>query len=228
VPPTFRISSTPPRTLMLHARGLYKAYGHRPILHNASFTVQKGSMTMLLGANGAGKTTLLRLIAGLEPVCQGQLERHCSEAELGYIGHGSFIYPHLTALENLHFWGTLYKKNTKTAHLLSMLERFNLGHVAYDLAKTFSRGMAQRLSLARLILLEPQFVLLDEPSTGLDTASQTLLHTIITDIHEKGATILWVSHNPERDAAHADTLLTLEKGRIETIQNASPLARQLI
>lgn len=199
---------------MLHAHGLCKVYGHRSVLRDVNFTIQRGALAMVLGANGTGKTTLLRLIAGLEQSTQGLLERRCSDAELGYIGHGSFIYPHLTALENLHFWGTLYGKNTKTPHLISTLERFKLGSVAHDPAKTFSRGMLQRLSLARLILLEPQLLLLDEPSTGLDAASQELLHDILAKAHADGATILWVSHDPDRDAVLADTLLHLDKGRV--------------
>ncbi len=199
---------------MFIAQDVYKAYDNKVIFSGATFHVREGETALLLGDNGSGKTSLFRLFAGLDFPDKGHIERRCLEAELGYLGHKSFLYPQLSALENLQFWGKAYKKNIHEVALLDLLDSFSLAFAAYESVQTFSRGMLQNLSLARLVLLEPRALLLDEPSTGLDMASQKGLYALIKGFQKKGTTILWTSHQSAQDAPFANSILKLEQGQI--------------
>ena len=128
---------------------------------------------------------------------------------LGYLGHATFLYPGLTALENLAFWRTAHGLRLSGAGLSAMLERVGLAAHAHERAGIFSRGMAQRLNLARVLMLEPDLLLLDEPGTGLDAASLALLRREITAARQRGACVALISHDLAGDAPLADRLLFL-------------------
>ena len=130
-----------------------------------------------------------------------------------YLGHATFLYPRLSALGNLAFWARMYGRPRGREALLGLLDRVGLGGVAEERAGSFSRGMAQRLNLARIFLVEPALVFLDEPGTGLDVASQALLRQEISALRARGAAVVWVSHQIEQDAALADRVLSLAFGR---------------
>ena len=176
--------------MLLKLAGIGKLFGARAVLRNISFEVHPGTVTLLVGANGAGKTTLLKIMAGLARPTVGTVERYCEDGGLGYLGHATFIYPGLTALENLAFWSGMHGNPTDKATLSEALARVELAPFAEERAGTFSRGMAQRLNLARILLQSPPLLLLDEPGTGLDVRSLAILHREIAASRDRGAGIV--------------------------------------
>ena len=196
--------------MLIRLAGIGKLFGARAVLRNVSLEVFPGTVTLLVGANGAGKTTLLRIMAGLARPTVGSVERFCEDGELGYLGHATFIYPGLTALENLAFWSGMHGHPTDRATLAAALARVELEPFAEERAGTFSRGMAQRLNLARILLQSPKLLLLDEPGTGLDVRSLAILHREIAAARERGAGVVWISHDVAGDAARADRIAAIE------------------
>ena len=203
-------------------------YGPRLIFKDVSLTVRPGTVTLLAGANGAGKSTLLRIMAGLIRPSAGSVvwgkrpqERDAASGQsgtapdgevpaLGYLGHQTFLYPDLSALENLRFWSALHQRSFPARILMEALERVELASFAEEKARGFSRGMAQRLNLARVFLLRPDILLLDEPGTGLDTRSTGILHREIADARASGAGIVWITHSLAEDLSRADLVAVLE------------------
>ncbi len=200
--------------MLLEIQNVTKFFGNRCIFKNISFNVCEGSLSLLMGANGAGKSTLLSIMAGLAKPTAGKLTLHVEDGELGYLGHSTFLYAGLTALENLRFWGELYGTKVEATNLKDILERVDLAPFAHEKAGVFSRGMAQRLNLARILLLQPRLWLLDEPCTGLDVQSANLLRSEVTNAAANGAGIVWISHDIVADAPLAQRLLRIEKGKL--------------
>ena len=132
------------------------------------------------------------------------------EEKLGYMAHATFLYPGLSAQEHLMFWAKAAGLPDADARVKAALETVGLSRHAEERAGIFSRGMAQRLNLARLMLSEPQLILLDEPATGLDVASRRMLLDLMLEARARGAAILWISHDVEEDARHADFVFTLK------------------
>lgn len=198
-------------------------YAGRVVLRDISLEIRPGTVTLLAGANGAGKSTLLRIMAGLTRPSVGTVTWDtCNTSgghgehgtSIGYLGHVTFMYPALSALENLAFWNRLYGRDTGAATLMDALERVGLGRYAEERAGAFSRGMAQRLNLARVLLLEPDLLFLDEPGSGLDAQSLLTLRREIALARERGAATVWISHDVETDATGADRLLLLGEQRL--------------
>lgn len=203
--------------MLLRLSQIGKLYGNRLVLKNVSLTISSGSVVLLVGPNGAGKTTLLKIMAGLTSLSAGVRECFCKAGEIGYLGHATFLYPGLSALENLTFWGKMHKRETGRAHLIRILEQVELNHVAEEYAGTFSRGMAQRLNLARILLLEPRLLLLDEPGTGMDNRSLTFLFQTIRSARAQGSGIVWISHDILRDQEYADQIVALKNHTIDSL-----------
>lgn len=203
--------------MLLRLSQIGKLYGNRLVLKNVSLTISSGSVVLLVGPNGAGKTTLLKIMAGLTSLSAGVRECFCKAGEIGYLGHATFLYPGLSALENLTFWGKMHKRETGRAHLIRILEQVELNHVAEEYAGTFSRGMAQRLNLARILLLEPRLLLLDEPGTGMDNRSLAFLFQTIRSARAQGSGIVWISHDILRDQEYADQIVALKNHTIDSL-----------
>jgi len=194
---------------LLRLDGVSHFFGSRLIFKGVSCELAPASIMLVAGPNGAGKSTLIKIMAGLLHAHSGTVERTASDAATAYMGHQTFVYPTLSALGNLQFWNDIYERGLDDSALINLLDRVGLKGFALEAAGTFSRGMAQRLSLARILLIEPQLVFLDEPATGLDTASQSLLYRELAQARERGAGIVWISHDLERDVRKADTILHL-------------------
>ena len=198
-------------------------YGRRKALSQINFTCDSGEIVGLLGPNGAGKSTLLNILATLLAPSVGRVEygeRTSAEGgadirgRLGMLGHDLFLYPELTARENLSFFAQLYGLKEVPAIVLAALERAGLADRANDFVSSFSRGMRQRAALERALLHEPRLILLDEPFTGLDQASTSALVARLQERQRAGCMVVIATH----DLEVADGLLTraiyLKNGRI--------------
>jgi len=189
-------------------------YGAGDVLRSVDLKIPARKTILVAGPNGSGKTTLFKLLAGVLTPSQGSIRRWVPRGETGSLGHETYLYPGLTVLENLIFWCRLYQKKSAYDRLLEVLGRVGLKTVAYEPAAHLSRGMAQRLSLARVLALSPQVLLLDEPTAGLDVQSQDMMRKEITLARQRGATVLWITHSPEKDMPRADYVLQVGQGKI--------------
>lgn len=198
-------------------------YGRRKALSQISLTCEPGEIVGLLGPNGAGKSTLLNILATLLTPSVGTVHYGDREvrdagaevrAQIGMLGHDLFLYPELTARENLSFFAHLYGLTNVAATVKTALDRAGLSDRADDVVSGFSRGMRQRVALERALLHEPRLILLDEPFTGLDQASTGALVGRLQDRQRAGCMIVIATH----DLDVADGLLTraiyLKDGRI--------------
>ncbi|MDR2800099.1 MAG: ABC transporter ATP-binding protein [Desulfovibrio sp.] len=209
--------------MLLSLRDIARFYGHRLVFKNVSLDLRRGRVTLLCGPNGAGKSTLLKIVAGLLKPSDGEVIFPTDESlNIGYLDHRSFIYPTLTALENLRFWADLRGDPSADEDLLPVLERMDLSDFAGEPAGMFSRGMAQRLNLARVFMQRPDLLLLDEPSSGLDQVSLALLRAAIKKAGEEGTCIVWITHSPDQDKDCADEIALLDKGALRVYP--TPLA----
>lgn len=199
---------------VLTFENISKRYDLRLLYKNVSFCLYSGQTALITGKNGSGKSTLLKMIAELTKPSQGKILCTAEKGEIGYLGHQTFIYPHLSACENLRFWAKAFQKDISEQKIAAVLKKVFLEKFSHDRAGIFSRGMAQRLNIARIILQAPHLLLLDEPDTGLDKESRELFYSVIKDFQEQKACILWVSHNPQIDSAYATHVLHIEKQQI--------------
>ncbi|MBQ7585315.1 MAG: ABC transporter ATP-binding protein [Desulfovibrionaceae bacterium] len=203
---------------MLELHEISKNFGRLPVLKEISLSLKAQSLTCLGGANGSGKSTLLKIMAGLIPPSQGHISYASDFKTLAYVGHDTFLYPNLTALENLNFWQRCYHLNLTLADLEDLLEEFGLLAFADQYPSVFSRGMAQKLNLARVMLLNPSLCLLDEPQTGLDVASQDFLQQKLLRLKEQGSCIILISHDLDQTLNWVDQGYYLEQGSLKNIK----------
>ena len=216
------------RAMLLRLDKVAKFYGRRTVFKGVSLTLEEGRILLLCGANGAGKSTLLKIMAGLLRPDAGRVEcALTANGRLGYMGHQTFIYPAMSALENLRFWAGMYGLAPKEGGLAALLQRVNLLPFAAEKAGAFSRGMAQRLNLARILLLEPELLLLDEPATGMDAPSRAMLVEEILAAADRGAGIVWISHSLEADLPRAHQAALLEGGGLAFLGSAADYTRLL-
>ena len=182
---------------MIRARGLAMRYGSKRIFDELELDVERGGFVLVTGPNGAGKTTLLRLVAGLVAPTAGELTVDANRSQLGFLAHEALVYRELTALENLDMYGRLYRVAERRERIGMLLERFDLWDARNERTSSFSRGMLQRLALCRVLLHEPELVLLDEPFAGLDREGSELLDRELV-ARRGNATFLVATHEPER------------------------------
>ena len=184
---------------MIRASGLSKRYGEKRVLERLDFELDRGDFLLVTGPNGSGKTTLLRICAGLSVPTGGELEVRVGRARLGFLGHEPLVYRELTAIENLDLYGRLYRVPERRERIGMLLERFSLWQSRNDRAGSFSRGMLQRLALCRVLLHEPDLLILDEPFSALDDEGAALLDRELADLRST-RTFLVATHDPERVA----------------------------
>ena len=205
----------------IHVAGVWKFYGDFPALREVSFEVSPGSCLALLGRNGAGKTTLLRILAGLSRPGRGRVRLlgrdardRATRARIGVLGHGISLYDELSAFENLRLFGRLYGLPDPKKSALAWLERTGLERVRDGLIREFSRGMRQRLAVARAFLHDPWVLLLDEPFTSLDDRAMSLLQTLLRDAIAAGRTIVLSTHQLREALDLATHVALLVRGRL--------------
>lgn len=204
------------------ARDLAKVFGERRALDGVDLRLPAGAFLSIFGPNGAGKTTLLRILATLSRPTAGKLSmlgvdvlEHPEElrGRIGLISHKSMVYGDLTARENLEFFASLYGIADARERIADLLEIVELDHRANDAARTFSRGMTQRLSIARALVNDPDLVLLDEPYAGLDPHAVHLFDELISRVRE-GRTFVMVSHDLDKGFSLCTHALILARGRV--------------
>ncbi|MBV8864352.1 MAG: heme ABC exporter ATP-binding protein CcmA [Acidobacteriaceae bacterium] len=200
---------------------VWKFYGDFPALRDYTLSVSEGSCCALVGRNGAGKTTLLRIVAGLSPFQRGEIrlfgEPPRSEKvrrRIGFLGHGIGVYEDLSARENLSFFARVAGLQAASQASARWLERVGLERVASMPVRQFSRGMRQRLALARTFLHSPRLLLLDEPFTSLDDRATTMLSELLTEARGDGATIILSTHQLREALAIASHVALVENGRL--------------
>ena len=208
---------------VLEGRSLIVRAGERVLVNRVSLAVAPGQVLALLGANGAGKTTLLRVLGLLRRPDDGVLLWEGTRTDpadarlrrrIGYLGHEIGLYENLNARENLQFFAGLYGR-IEGGRIEALIERVGLAPFADDRVRTYSRGMRQRLALARSLAHEPTLWLLDEPYTGLDVGAARLLDDLIAQRRQTGTATVLVTHDMDRAARLADQGLLLRSGRVE-------------
>ncbi len=208
---------------IIEIHALVKAYGLQPVLRKLDLTIERGQFVALLGANGSGKSTLLRLLTGLSKPTSGtirvggwELPREASavRAQIGMVSHKPLLYENLTARENLLFFARLYDLSDTEDRIKRGLERVGLTRRGEDLVRTYSRGMLQRLSIARALIHDPHVLLMDEPYTGLDQDAAATLDSLMRDAHSEGHTIVMTTHELDRASTLAGRAIILTRGVI--------------
>ena len=205
----------------IKTKKLSKVFGNRRAVDNVSIEVPQGAFLSIFGPNGAGKTTLLRVLSTLSRATSGSatlmgvdLKEDPDKARdhIGLISHNSMLYPDLTAEQNLMIYARLYGVVDPEARVLE-LEAVELKHRRLDVVRTFSRGMTQRLSIARALIHDPDVVFLDEPYSGLDPHAVEIFDDLI-DQQREGRTFVMVSHDLQKGFAMCTHALVLAKGKV--------------
>jgi heme exporter protein A len=208
---------------MLRVQGVVKGYGGPPVLKGVDLALEEGEALALLGPNGAGKSTLLRILAGLQKPQQGSLflmgqPFHGDEPEhrrrIGFVSHESLLYGGLSARENLRFTGALFGLRGADARIEEVLAQVGLEWVGLRPVRHYSRGMTQRLTLARALLHAPRLLLLDEPMTGLDPAGIASLEDLLITFRSRGGGVLMTTHDLSHVQPVATRVAFLKQGRI--------------
>ena len=182
---------------MIRGRAIEKRYGRKRVLTGVDVAVPVGGFALVTGPNGSGKTTLLRMVAGLAAPSRGDLVVGADRSQVGYLAHEPLVYRELTALENLDLFGRLYRVPERRERIGMLLERFGLWNARSERVSAYSRGMAQRLALCRVLLHEPDLLVLDEPYSALDEDGAALLDREL-DALRPGRALVVSTHDPAR------------------------------
>ena len=207
---------------LVEAAALTRAFGPRKAVDRVDLAIESGECLALFGPNGAGKTTLLRLLAGLLRPSSGQARvggvalpgGASARATVGLISHQTMLYPALTALENVLFAARLHGVPDARDAAMAALERVSIAERADTPVRALSRGMQQRVTVARALVHRPRVLLLDEPFTGLDDAGSTTLASTLTDLAEEGAALLLVTLDVREGLALATQVAVMRRGAI--------------
>lgn len=208
---------------MIEVQGLTKSFGLKPVLRGIDLSVAEGDFLTVVGPNGAGKTTLLRILASLSRPQYGRVtiggwelpdEADRVRQHLGVVSHLPLLYGDLTAEENLRFFGRMYAVPDLDDRIAAVLRQVGLAGRRHDPVRGFSRGMLQRLAIARAILHEPDIMLFDEPYTGLDQDSSAMLDELLGDVAARGRTVVMTTHDLGRGLALASHVAILSRGQV--------------
>jgi heme exporter protein A len=201
--------------------GVWKFYGDFPALRDVMLSAEPGACLALIGRNGAGKTTLLRILAGFSKAGRGQVRifgadprENGTRRRMGFIGHGIAVYDELSAFENLRLFARLYELPDPSKTAMEWLERTGLERAKDGLVREFSRGMRQRLAVARAFLHQPSLLLLDEPFTALDDRAIAVLQGLLKDALAEGRTVIMSTHQLREALELATGVALLNRGRI--------------
>lgn len=217
----------------VEARGLEKWYGALPAVRGVDLSIAPGTFLTIFGPNGAGKSTLLRMLCGAVRPTRGSVfiggeEIRKAEDEgwrrrIGLLSHQAFLYPGLSAAENLDFFARLYGLTDRPSRIEAGLRDVGLWERRDDRVRTFSRGMQQRLALARTLLHDPEVVFLDEPYTGLDPHASAMLRQVLDRLKDGRRTVVLVTHNLSQGLEQADRVAVQVGGRWVSDESAGDI-----
>ncbi len=208
---------------MLVAESITKKIGSKTILHGIDLHIKQGEFITVFGPNGAGKSTLLKILSLQLKPSSGTLKINGFDAkqevakvcsQIGVISHQTFLYDNLTAYENLEFYGRMYGLVNLRERIYAVIKEVGLEFSVNDQVRTFSRGMQQRLAIARAIIHQPAILFLDEPYTGLDQHAIEILNGVLDKLKTKDRTIFMITHNFEQGLDLSQRVLIIVKGRI--------------
>ena len=217
---------------LLEARGLVRTFGPIRAVDGVSFSLAEGQLLTVLGPNGAGKSTLLGLLGGsLRPQAgeirfRGELRDPGAtewRREIGVLSHRTWLYGALTARENLTFFGRIYGLADLVERIEARLAEVGLEAAADRWVREYSRGMRQRLALARTLLHDPALIFLDEPFTGLDIHASALLRDVLVRLKDGRRTVILVTHNLSEGLALADRVAIQHQGRFAFLGDPSEI-----
>ena len=209
--------------LAVSVQGLEKSFGDWPVLWDLDLTLDWGELLVLFGPNGSGKTTLLRILStqvrpdsGAVSIAGFDLKREATQVRrcVGVVGHNTFLHGDLTCLENLVFYGRLFRLQDPRKKAMEMLAQVGLEHRAGHRVRTLSNGMQRRVSLARALLHDPRLLLLDEPEVGLDGPSVAMLGDLITRWTGSGRSVVMTTHNLELVKSWPGSLGHMTNGKV--------------
>ncbi len=208
---------------MIEIKKLTKQADNKLILRGVDLSIKKGETVAILGPNGAGKSTLLKVLATLIKPTSGHLSVNGMDLKknhieikkiMGYLPHSSLLYDHYSPLENLIFYGNIYGVKNVEQRAIGLVNEVGLSFFLNEPVKNFSRGMIQRIAIARAIVHDPEILLLDEPHTGLDQGAISILNNVILSMKQKGTTTLMVTHDFKQAAEICDRVLMVKNGKI--------------
>jgi heme exporter protein A len=214
---------------VVEAEGLVRAFPGRRAVDGVSFALSEGECLALFGPNGAGKTTLLRLLAGLLAPSSGSCrvagvalrDGRAARAQVGLVSHASMLYGALSARENVEFTARMYGLADPRSAALRALTAMRVADRADAPVRALSRGLQQRVSIARAIVHEPRLLLCDEPYTGLDEVGSAALTVALGERREAGAALLLVTHNLGEGLALATHAAIMRRGRFMRYESRS-------
>lgn len=209
--------------LALDAEDIRKSFGHFTALAGITLTVKRGEFLALFGRNGAGKTTFLKVAATLVRPTHGKLsidgidirqEPEKARRRIGFLSHNTYLYRDLNAAENLRFFGRLYGMPPSEERIHELLDRVGLRRKISEPVRSFSRGLHQRLGVARVMLHDPSLILLDEPYTGLDANAVEILDQMLDEAAAQGKTIILTSHDCDQGLRAATRAAIMDRGKV--------------
>lgn len=223
-------------TLGVIFENVEKRFGSLIALRRVSLEISPGEFVVLVGHNGSGKTTLLRMAASLARPSHGRVLYSGDAAangatvrqSIGMVGHNTLLYDELTAAENLEFFAKLYALPDPRGAAAKALETAGLSARAKDLVRTYSRGMRQRLAIARALLTQPSMFLLDEPATGLDRDGVARLGDLLREVRGRNCTVIMTSHGHSDAVDYATRAIAMRAGSVIADSRASGGVRQII
>jgi len=207
----------------IESQDIRKTFGHFTALAGVSLRIPRGEFVALFGRNGAGKTTFLKVAATLVRATHGKLaiesvdireEPEKARRNIGFLSHNTYLYKELNPVENLRFFGRLYGTPDLEERIQSLLDRVGLQRRKLDPVRSFSRGLHQRLGLARVMLHDPSVILLDEPYTGLDANAVDMLNKILDESAAAGKTIVLTTHDFDQGIRAATRAVIIDRGKV--------------
>jgi heme exporter protein A len=207
----------------LESEDIRKTFGHFTALAGVTLNVERGEFLAFFGRNGAGKTTFLKVAATLVRHTHGKLrvegvdiseEPEKARRQIGFLSHNTYLYRDLNPVENLRFFARLYGLKDPDQRIESLLDRVGLQRRASDPVRSFSRGLHQRLGIARVVLHDPSLILLDEPYTGLDANAVEILNRMLDEASAAGKTIILTTHDLDQGLRGATRAVIIDRGKI--------------
>jgi len=204
---------------LIEMRNIEKKFGQQTVLHDVNFKVEEGEIFGLLGPSGAGKTTIINILTNQIKHDSGVKEVKAQPREMGIMLDIGGLYPHLTCLQNLNLYSEIY--GLPKSKPMEVLETVGLGDSAKKTVSNLSRGMTQRLALARAILYAPKLLFLDEPTSALDPGTSKGVCRLLQELREKGTTIFLTTHNMDEALKLCDRIALLYGGEI--VEQGNPV-----